>query len=83
MTFSKKIKSRFKLMLRRMGMLCRRPIAKTRRIRISKTINPDGTTTEHKDRLTEQPLFIGSTFETELHIWKEIHKDTKRKTKSK
>lgn len=78
MTFVKRIKSKFKLLMRRMGMLCRKPKEKTRRIRISKTINPDGTTTEHKDRLTEQPLFIGSTFETELHIWKEIHKDVKK-----
>jgi hypothetical protein len=81
MTLRKKINSRFKLLLRRMGMLCRKPKAKTKRIRIKRTINPDGTVTDH-DHLTEQPLYIGSTFETELHIWKEIHKDTK-KTKSK
>ena len=80
MTLRKKINSRFKLMLRRFGMLCRKPKAKSKRIRIKRTINPDGTVTDH-DHLTEQPLYIGSTFETELHIWKEIHKDTK-KTKS-
>jgi hypothetical protein len=63
-----------------MGMLCRKPKAKSKRIRIKRTINPDGSVIHH-DQLTEQPLYIGSTFETELHIWKEIHKDTK-KTKS-
>jgi len=73
MTLKKKIKSRFKLMLRRLGMLCKRPVETTSRIRISKTINPDGSVTKHH-RLMEQPLNDGNTFETELHIWKEIHK---------
>ena len=81
MTFKKKIKSRFKLILRRLGMLCKHPNEPKNRIRISKTLNPDGTTTVH-DRITEQPLAEGNTFETELHIWKEIHK-TVNKTKNK
>ena len=81
MTLRKKINSRFKLLLRRSGMLCRKPKAKSKRIRIKQTINPDGSVTNH-DHLTEQPLYNGSTFETELHIWKEIHKGTE-KTKSK
>jgi hypothetical protein len=80
MTLRKKINSRFKLLLRRCGMLCRKPKANSKRIRIKRTINPDGSVTDH-DRLTEQPLYIGSTFDTELHIWKEIHKPIK-KTKS-
>lgn len=77
MTFIKKLKSRFKLSLRRKGLLCKRPIETTRRIRISRTLNPDGTITHH-ERLTKQPLNEGNTFETELHIWKEIHKDVKK-----
>lgn len=77
MTFIKKLKSRFKLSLRRKGLLCRTPIETTRRIRISKTLNPDGTITHH-ERLTKQPLNEGNTFETELHIWKEIHKNVKK-----
>ena len=80
MTLKKKIKSRFKLMLRRLGMLCKRPVETTTRIRISKTINPDGSVTKHH-RLMEQPLNEGNTFETELHIWKEIHKPVKQKQK--
>ena len=75
MTIKRKLKSKFKLALRRVGLLCKRPVETTRRIRISKTINPDGTVTKH-DRLTEQPLVQGSTYESELHIWKEIHKIT-------
>lgn len=82
MTFIKKLKSRFKLSLRRKGLLCKRSKPQTRRIRITKTINPDGSETHH-DRLTDQPLYIGSTFETELHIWKEIHKDVKKKNPKK
>lgn len=78
MTFVKRTKSKFKLLLRRLGMLCKRPKDQTRRIRITRTLNPDGTVTEH-DRLTEKPLYDGNTFETELHIWNEIHKDTKNK----
>lgn len=82
MTFAKRTKSKFKLLLRRMGMLCRKAKPQSHRIRISKTINPDGSITTH-DRLTEPPLFIGSTFETELHIWREIHKDVKPKKSRK
>jgi hypothetical protein len=78
MTFIKKLKSRFKLSLRRKGLLCKRPKETTRRIRISRTLNPDGTITHH-ERLTEQPLNEGNTFESELHIWKEIHKNVKLK----
>jgi len=76
MTLKKKIKSRFKLMLRRLGMLCKRPVETTTRIRISQTINPDGSVTKHQ-RLMEQPM-QEDTFETELHIWKEIHKPVKQ-----
>jgi hypothetical protein len=77
MTIKRKFKSKFKLALRRAGLLCKRPAKTTSRIRISKTINPDGTVTKH-DRLTEQPMFTGNTFESELHIWKEIHKQNKK-----
>ena len=81
MTLRKKIKSRFKLALRRFGMLCKQKKSPSKRIRISKTLNPDGTIINH-DKLTEQPLYEGNTFETELHIWKEIHKDV-NKSKNK
>jgi len=80
MTFKTKTKARFQSFLRRLGLLCKKPTEPTKRIRISKTLNPDGSTTQH-GRLTEQPLFEGNTFETELHIWKEIHKNTTKKTR--
>lgn len=80
MTIKRKFKAKLMLAFRSVGLLCKRPTPPTHRIRISKTINPDGTVTEHS-KLTEQPLFEGNTFDTELHIWKEIHKDTQNKTK--
>ena len=80
MTLKKKLKAKMLLTLRNVGLLCKRPAEPARRIRITKTCNPDGTITEH-GRLTEQPLYEGSTFETELHIWKEIHKHTQTTNK--
>jgi hypothetical protein len=77
MTFRKKTKTKFKSFLRRLGLLCKKPTEPSKRIRISKTINPDGTSTEH-GRLTEQPLFEGNTFESELHIYNEIKKSVKK-----
>jgi hypothetical protein len=63
-------------------LLCKKPIEPTKRIRISRTINPDGSTTQH-ERLIEQPLFEGNTFESELHIYNEIKKTVKTTRKSK
>ena len=82
MTFRKKTKARFQSFLRRLGLLCKKPTEPSKRIRISKTINPDGSTTYH-ERLTEQPLFEGNTFESELHIYNEIMKSVKKPRKSK
>lgn len=81
MTIKKRFKAKAMLALRSIGLLCKRPAEPTRRIRVAKTRNPDGTITEH-GKLTEQPLFNGNTFETELHIWKEIHKHTHTTTKN-
>jgi hypothetical protein len=77
MTFRKKVKSRLKLFLRSLGMLCKRPTEPSKRIRISKTLWPDGSTTEH-ERINEQPLYTGNTFESELHIYNEIKKTVKK-----
>jgi hypothetical protein len=77
MTFKTKTKTRFKSFLRRVGLLCKKPTELPKRIRISKTINPDGSTIQH-ERLTKQPLYEGSTFESELHIYNEIKKTVKK-----
>jgi hypothetical protein len=77
MTFRKKTKTKFKSFLRRLGLLCKRPTEPSKRIRISKTLWPDGSTTEH-ERINEQPLYTGNTFESELHIYNEIKKTVKK-----
>jgi hypothetical protein len=80
MTFRKKTKAKFKSFLRRLGLLCKKPSQSSKRVRVSKTIWPNGTVTNH-ERLDKQPLFEGNTFETELHIWNELHKDVKKNKK--
>ncbi len=82
MTFKTKTKARFQSFLRRLGLLCKKPVEPTKRIRISKTINPDGSTTHH-ERITKQPLFEGNTFDSELHIYNEIKKTVKTTRKPK
>ena len=80
MTIKRKFKAKAMLAFRSIGLLCKRPVEPTRRIRIAKTRNPDGTVIVH-GKLTEQPLVEGNTFETELHIWNEIHKNTQTRKK--
>jgi hypothetical protein len=77
MTFRKKTKTKFKSFLRRLGLLCKKPTEPSKRIRVSKTLWPDGTSTEH-GKLDKQPLFEGNTFESELHIYNEIKKSVKK-----
>jgi hypothetical protein len=82
MTIVKKTKTKIKSFLRRLGLLCKKPTEQTKRIRISRTINTDGSVTEH-DRLTQQPINDSNTFETELHIYNEIKKSVKKGRPSK
>ena len=77
MTFRKKTKTKFKSFLRRLGLLCKKPTEPSKRIRVSRTLWPDGTVTNH-ERLNKQPLFEGNTFESELHIYNEIKKSVKK-----
>jgi hypothetical protein len=72
MTFKKRLKAKFKSTLRKMGMLCKKPQPLSKRIRISKTVLPDGKVMEHHN-ITQVPMNPNS-FESELHVWKEIHK---------
>jgi hypothetical protein len=77
----KRVKSKFKLLLRKMGMLCKKPVNLPKRIRISKTVFPNGRIVKH-DKITEVPENKHS-FESELHVWKEIHKETVKPSKNK
>ena len=72
MTFKKRLKAKFKSTLRKMGMLCKKKTEPSKRIRVSKTVYPNGQTVDH-DRITKVPENKYS-FESELHVWKEIHK---------
>lgn len=74
MTFKKKVKTKFKSFLRRIGLLCKKPQPPKRKIHISRSIQPDGTVVEYDSPLDKIPL-NPSSFESELHVWKEIHKN--------
>jgi hypothetical protein len=80
MTFRKRVKAKVKSSLRKMGLLCKKPVEVRKRIRVSKTVLPDGSIMEHKN-ITEVPMNPNS-FESELHVWREIHRETIRKGKN-
>jgi len=73
MTFKTKAKIQFKLLLRRLGFLCKKPTKITRRLKISHTINPDGTITVY-----DKPIFSlpENTYgiESEIHVFLEEKK---------
>ena len=60
-------------------MLCKKPIEPSKRIRVSKTVYPDGEIVEH-GRIEKVPDNTHS-FESELHVWREIHKETVKSNK--
>jgi len=82
MTHKRNFKTTILRALRRIGWLCKKPVQPANRIRISKTINPDGSITNH-GKIHKQPIQGGNTFQTELHIWNEIHKNTSKVNKNK
>jgi len=73
MTFKTKTKNQIKLFLRRLGFLCKKPTKVTRRLRISHTLNPDGTIT-----IYDQPIFSlpenSYGLESEIHVFLEEKK---------
>jgi hypothetical protein len=71
MTSRKKTKTKFQLLLRRVGFLCKKPIPPRKGVRISKTIMPDGKVIEHGGFTEEAPL-NNQSFLSELHIYHEI-----------
>jgi hypothetical protein len=79
MTLRKKIKSKFKLFLRKLGMLCKGPTGTSKRIRISKTVYPDDTIVEH-GYITKVPENKDS-FASELHVFNEIKNSVKKDNK--
>lgn len=74
---NKRFKSKFKLLLRKVGMICKKPHTPSNRIRVSYTIYPNGEKVKHY-KITEVPTNKHS-FESELHVWNEIHKNNHKK----
>jgi hypothetical protein len=75
----KRLKYRFLSYLRSINMLCKKPIEPSKRIRVSKTVYPDGEIVEHS-KIKQVPINKHS-FESELHVWREIHKETVKSNK--
>lgn len=73
MTFKTKSKSQFKILLRRLGFLCKKPTKTTRRLRVAKTLNPDGTVTEYDSPIFQMPENIYG-IESEIHVFLEDKK---------
>jgi len=73
MTFKTKTKTQFKLFLRRLGFLCRKPTKTTRRLRVAKTLNPDGTITVYDQPIFSLPENLYS-LESEIHVFLEEKK---------
>jgi hypothetical protein len=73
MTFKTKTKNQFRLLLRRLGFLCKKPTKTTRRLRVSKTLNPDGTITEYDSPIFQMPENAYG-IESEIHVFLEEKK---------
>ncbi len=73
MTFKTKTKNRIKIFLRRLGFLCKKPTKITRRLRVAKTLNPDGTITEYDSPIFQMPENAYG-IESEIHVYLEEKK---------
>jgi hypothetical protein len=78
MTFRKKLKTKFQLFLRKIGMLCKTPQPPRKGVRLSKTIMPGGNVINHNGFVEKAPL-NDQSFESELHIFHEIKKTIPQK----
>lgn len=77
MNRKRNVKTAMLLMLRKVGWLCKKPQPTSKVIRVSRSIQPDGTTTYYNKRPTSIPENPNS-FKSELHVWNEIHKNTNK-----
>lgn len=75
-----KLKIKFLSFLRKYGMLCKKYIKTTNRLRISKTIFPNGKEMIH-DKLVKEPPQNPHSFESELHVYNELKKSYNKKIK--
>lgn len=75
MTLKKKVTSKFLVGLRRIGLFNRKPIQKTKFIKVSKTVYPNGFIQDHY-RITQVPSNPDS-FGSELHVYNLIKESVK------
>lgn len=73
MNRKRNFKTAMLLMLRKAGYLCKKSAPAPRGIRLSKSIQPDGTTTYYDKPLKEAPINPNS-FQSELHVYHEVKK---------
>ena len=71
MTRNHRLKFKFKFFLRRIGLLCKKSLPEKRRIRVTKTIMPDGNVIQHPSHLERVPENKNS-FESALHVYHEL-----------
>jgi hypothetical protein len=76
MTTRKKIKSKLLSLLRDLGFV-KKPYKHRRGIRVSKSVQPDGTVTEYKSPLREIPQ-NKHDLDSAIHIFNEIKKSTSK-----
>ena len=81
MTIKRQLRTRLLKALRRVGLLCKKTATPKHRIRISKTVFPDGTAEEH-GIITKAPE-NNHSFESELHVYNELQKSFKEQLKKK
>ena len=81
MTIKRQLRTRLLKTLRRVGLICKKTATPKHRIRISKTVFPDGPDEEH-GIITKVPNNPNS-FESELHVYNELQKSFKSKLKKK
>ena len=81
MTIKRQLRTRLLKALRRIGLLCAKTATPRHRIRISKTVFPDGTVEKHGiiNKVPEN----SHSFESELHVHTELQKSSKEKLKKK
>lgn len=81
MTHKRRIRTRLLGALRRIGWLCKKITSPKRRIRISKTVYPNGSVEVH-GIITKAPENKHS-LESEIHVYNEIKKEFRKYNKPK
>jgi hypothetical protein len=74
MTRKRNFKTWCLLTLRRVGMLCKTPVEPTPRIRVTKTVHPDGTVEVLPARVQSKDIVNATPMKSEVHVWIENKK---------